>query len=418
MGLSAALRSLVEELPRLAVSAVVKEKLIDCEILDDEQLVEALTHHILTRPTEAFIWTDGTNQDVALSFEGLDFTRALRDVKDFLENDLPSVLVSAVDSCATIVHNQLCKDWPEQRIFERNEMQGFRDRLQLRWHKGLDPLRMLLTCAREINENFSNKLQRPRAKTGLVRRHVLMLLHMRACQTAMEVISLLEDGLPDGAVARWRTLYEIGVVGSLIDIHGDDIGQRYLDHDCVAMKRSLENALKHDEAGASPSVSQRAQREIVRDHKEVVSKYGASFNSNYGWASHHLGLKNPTFQQLEVAAGGDALPPTYKWASFKVHAGVSGLLRNLGNLSEDLHTLAGASNAGIEEPATNTAYSLTQVTGLLYGRTNKLEDMIEMAALCKLRDQVTKECARAARKLDREERQGRQYDVLPGNRIG
>ena len=407
MTLRTELRLFLEELPRIAISAVVKEKLNDCGIHDDEPLVEALTHHLLTCPTEKFIWNDDKYQDVRPSFADSDFTKALQDVEDFLQNDLSGLLTEAVDSCATIVYKRLCEDWPEQRIFERNEMQGFRDRLQLRWCKGLDPLRMLLTCAREINGNFFDKLQRSKAKTGLLRRHVLILLHMRACQTTMEIVSLLENGLADGAFARWRTLYEIGVVASLIDVHGDDIAQRYLDHDCVAMKRSLENALKHDDANSVPPVSKRIQGEIIRDYNEVISKYGPHFNSNYGWASHHLCIKNPTFQELEVAAGGDALPPTYKWASFKVHAGVSGLLRNLGDLSDELHTLLGASNAGIEEPAVNTAYSLTQVTSLLYGNSNKLEDMIELAALCKLRDRVTNECARAGRKLYREERQKR-----------
>ena len=407
MALRTELQLLLEELPRIAISAVVKEKLNDCGIHDDEPLVEALTHHLLTCPTEKFIWHDDKYQDLRLSFVDSDFTNALQDIEDFFKNDLSGFLTEAIDSCATIVYKSLCKDWPEQRIFERTEMQGFRDRLQLRWCKGLDPLWMLLTCAREINGNFLNKLQRSKAKTGLLRRHVLILLHMRACQTTMEIISLLEDGLADGAFARWRTLYEIGVVASLIDILGDDIAQRYLDHDCVAMKRALENALKHDDANSVSSVSKRIQGETTRDYEEVISKYGPHFNSNYGWVSHHLRIKNPTFQDLEVAAGGNALPPIYKWASFKVHASASGLLRNVGDLSDEMYTLIGASNAGIEEPAVNTAYSLTQVTSLLYGNTNKLDDMIELATLCKLRDQVTNECTRAARKLDREERQER-----------
>ena len=213
---------------------------------------------------------------------------------------------------------------------------------------------------------------------------------------------MLENGLADGALARWRTLYEVGIVASLIDIHGDNIAQRYLDHDCVAMKRSLDNELQHDGSNSASSVSKRMQREINKEYSEVVSTYGNEFKSNYGWASHHLGKNNPTFQQLELAAGENALPPTYKWASFKIHASVSGLIRNLGNLSEDVPTLAGASNAGIEEPAINTADSLTQITGLLYGRCNRLEDMVVLTTLCRLRDQVTKECAKAARKLRRE----------------
>ena len=132
MRLSTELRSLVEELPRLALSALVKEKLDDCGIHDDEPLVEAFTHHILTCPTEEFRWNDDKYQDVRLSFFGSAFTKALQDVKDFLENDLSGFLTEAVDSCATIVYKTLCEDWPEQRIFERNEMQGFRDRLVAR----------------------------------------------------------------------------------------------------------------------------------------------------------------------------------------------------------------------------------------------------------------------------------------------
>ena len=131
MTLRTELSLLLEELPRITISAVVKEKLNDCGIHDDEPLVEALTHHLLTCPTEKFIWDDDRYQDLRSSFVDSDFTKALQDVEDFLKNDLSGFLTEAVDSCATIVYKRLFKDWPEQRIFEQNEMRGFRDRLQL-----------------------------------------------------------------------------------------------------------------------------------------------------------------------------------------------------------------------------------------------------------------------------------------------
>ena len=403
--LSVQFRSMIGDLPRLAVFGVITKKLEDCGIYDDEALITALTNHILNRRKEVFTWPDERYGDVKLSFSSSDFTGALHDVDRFLKEDLPAVIESAVDNCAMILSRKLIEDWPEQKIFERNEMQGFRDRLELRWCKGLDPLRMLLTCSREINENFQNRLLRSKAKTGLVRRHVLILLHQRACQTTMEIIALLENGLADGALARWRTLYEVGVIASLIDMHGDDIAERYLDYDCVAMKHSLDNALKHDDSRLSPSISKRVQAQINREFEEIISYYGTEFKTHYGWASFHIDRKNPRFQDLEVAAGVDALPPTYKCASFKIHAGVSGLVRNLGNMSEYQPTLAGASNAGIDEPALNTAHSLLQVTSLLYGKSNKLEDTIELAALCRLRDQVVAECRRAARRLEKDEKE-------------
>ena len=404
MGLNTQFRSMIGDWPRLAVSRVIIKKLEDCGILNDEALVTALTDHILNRPKETFTWSDERYGDVKLSLSASDFADALEDVDRFLKEELPATIETSVDKCATILWQKLIEDWPEQKIFERTTMQGFRDRLDLRWCKGVDPLRMLLTCARGTNEKFLEKLVRSTAKTGLVRRHVLILLHQRACQTTMEIIALLENGLPDGALARWRTLYEVGVVASLIDMHGDDIAHRYLDHDCVAMKRSLENALKHDDPALSPSISKRVQRQINRNFEEVISKYGTEFKSAYGWAPFHNGRKNEKFNDLEIAASVDVLPPTYKWASFKVHAGVSGLLRNLGNMSEYLPTLAGASNAGIDEPAMNSAHTLLQITSLLYGKSNRLEDTIELAVLCRLRDEVVSECGRAARKLEKDER--------------
>ena len=124
----------------------------------------AITHHILNHPSEEFKWNDNKYDDVKISFNNSDFERALQDVDRVLKDGVSEVLISTVDSCATILCKRLSDDWPEQKIFERNEMQGFRDHLDLRWYMGLDPLRMLLTCAREINETFHNKLLRSKAR--------------------------------------------------------------------------------------------------------------------------------------------------------------------------------------------------------------------------------------------------------------
>ena len=136
-----------------------------------------------------------------------------------------------------------------------------------------------------------------------------------------------------------------------------------------------------------------------------MTQYGKEFKSNYGWASHHLGIKNPTFQNLEASAEQESLPPEYKWASFKIHAGVTGLLRNLGNMTEQFTTLSGASNAGLQEPAIYTAYTLTRISALLIGNSRKLENIVQLATLCELRDKVAIECARAACKLEKDEKE-------------
>ena len=324
---------------------------------------------------------------------------------DELVKQLPTVLQDFVRDSAKILTTTLANDWPERHIRERYELQAFRERLELRWRKGLDPLRMLLTCSREVCETFGKSHAKSKARKGLVRREVLLLLHMRACQTTMEILTLLENGLADGALARWRTLYEIEVIASLINTHGDELAQRYLDHEAVAMKRSMDNELKFTDPASGPPVPKRQQKEIEKDFDATIARYGREFGSPYGWAAHQIGLKKPTFQDLEKAAHIEPLPPPYKRASFKVHAGVAGLLHNLGNMSESIATLSGASNAGLEEPAIQTAYSLTHITSLLYGKTRRIWRTIELAALCNLRDQVLVECNKATRRLERDERE-------------
>ena len=405
MNLNSYLLLLIKDIPKFALAQVVKDKLHDCGIDDDEQLATAIAEHLLSGSNEKFQWDNDEYSNVTLTFTDKDFDKIERFVDSKLKETLPSAIQEAVNKGAEILIERLTTDWPEQIIYERNELQAFRERLNLRWCKGLDPLRMLLTCSREICGKFTNALLRSKAKKGIVRRKVLILLHMRACQTTMEIITLLENGLADGALARWRTLYELGVVARLIYIYGDDIAQRYLDHDEVAMKQSMDNELKFYNSASRSPISKKEQKEINGNFDAVITRYGKEFGSNYGWASHHLRIKKPTFQQLEIAATREFLPPTYKWASFKIHAGVAGLLRNLGNITEELVTLAGASNAGLEEPAVYTAYTLTEITSLLYGNSKKLENMIELTALCNLRDQVMKECTKAARKLEIDERQ-------------
>ncbi|WP_217430933.1 DUF5677 domain-containing protein [Sphingomonas bacterium] len=51
----------------------------------------------------------------------------------------------------------------------------------------------------------------------------MLHLHARACQVVFEIITLMENGLADGAMARWRTLHEITVVATILAEHGEEL---------------------------------------------------------------------------------------------------------------------------------------------------------------------------------------------------
>ena len=229
---------------RLKLKTKLKEQGIE-----DNALLDALTEHILTKSGEKFHWDDGDDgppKDLSIIFTEEDGEEIIDSLNCFLEDGLPEVVKNSIQESAKSLVRKLEGRWPEQKVDERNDARYFRDRIDLRWSKGLDPLRMMLTASREIGQDYSDRLARSKAKKGIAKRHALMILHVRACQTTLEILTLLENGLADGAYARWRTLYELSVVAFVIERFGDEIAERYMGHDVVSMREAVINEFRHE----------------------------------------------------------------------------------------------------------------------------------------------------------------------------
>ncbi len=395
----------LKTVPNLLLRQAVIIKLEE-QGIEGKRLLDALTDHIFSGSEETFHWDDGGHdqtRNLHIELTDEDTKKIEEDYNRFIKESLPEIIKNSLQDGAKSLAKELEKRWPEQKVEERNSIRHFRDRLDLRWAKGLDPLQMMLIASREVGQEFAEKLARSKAKKGIVKREVIMALHMRACQTTMEILTLLENGLSDGAYARWRTLYEISVVALVIDLFGDVIAERYLAHDVVSMRESIINEFKHDEQNYDPATLKGEAKEIEDEFQSLVEEFGKSFAGPYGWVAHCFGMKRPRFQDLEEAIDWNALPPNYKWSSYKVHAGVAGTVRSLGSFGGQPVIHAGASNAGLETPAINTAYSLMQVTSLVFGKSNDLETQIKMQSLVLLRNKVVRECRKAAKKLESDE---------------
>jgi len=229
----------------------------------------------------------------------------------------------------------------------------------------------------------------------------LIRMHARACQILGEIITLLENGFPDGALARWRTLHELTVVALVIEEHGEPIAARYIDHEVVEAKRALElysrSAAEH---GQSPP-KRRDARATMEAYAAALEKYGEDFKLEYGWAAPFI-KGNLNFVALEKAAGRAALRSHYKAASYSVHAGMKGLTFRLG-LLDDSVVLAGASNAGLCEPGKHAALAIVQLDLILLGleRGRQFQRLVMQRAVILIKDAVV----RALQKADRDQRQ-------------
>ena len=52
-------------------------------------------------------------------------------------------------------------------------------------------------------------------------------LHGKGCATAAGILVLLRAGFADGALARWRSLYEVELIAHFIADHGLSTAERY-----------------------------------------------------------------------------------------------------------------------------------------------------------------------------------------------
>lgn len=401
--LKAQIAGFAQDVPRRLARRMVRKKLEQQQI-ENEELLEALTDHILHHSDETFTLPGefGDDRDVTITFSDEDFDALIVEMDDVIRVDLPNALTEAISSASTSVVKQWEKQWPEVKLKERHENNAFKDRLDLRWASALDPLRMMFMASREIGEAFAQKLGRSKAKKGLMKRQVLMMLHVRACQTTLEIITLLESGLADGAYARWRTLYELSVVCFLVARFGDELAKRYLAHEIVSQRESLINEMRHAGRPYEPEKMGRQIMAFEADYLAAIDTYGLPFKTPYGWAAHSLSLKAPRFADLEEAVDWTSLPADYKWSSYKVHAGIVGTVWSLGTLGDNRFIFAGATNAGLEVPAVNTAFSLLHVTSVLLESGNDMDLTVQAKALIVLRDKVLNNSRKIANKLRRD----------------
>lgn len=184
-------------------------------------------------------------------------------------------------------------------------------------------------------------------------------LHEKGCATATEIMVLLRAGLADGALARWRSLYEVELVASFLAANDDTVSERYLDHAAIKnweLVQSLPAALTAMQApaGAVPEMDEDFIARYKQKRDEVVSRYGTKFKYEYGWAADVVGTakgNGPNRGDLEKSLGRDNMASLYKSASYQVHPMPNAVIGS-----------AGAGINSLVEPGAMTAMSLKNLS--------------------------------------------------------
>lgn len=257
-------------------------------------------------------------------------------------------------------YRTLIKTAPDMLADRRNERAGFERRNFQRWRKAFDLIETIWVSCEELGRAF-NQHHRPIAVSEQDYVFEAMThLHAKALLVTSELICLLKGGFADGALTRWRTLYEVNVIAALIRQEGQDLALRYLAHSRVqAWNEAHDDPIETDEAAED-----RQRLKAEADH--AIQMFGPDLNRRNGWACALTGQKNPTFERMAQLAGKTDEKSLYQHASLHVHGNHRGLDDLLGmcEAQENL-LLVGPSNSGLVGPLTLAAFSMVESTSML-----------------------------------------------------
>lgn len=405
--LQQSLEDVIASLPALVLEQAISNKLKQQGVAPTKALSEKLAKHILSGNNQAFKYRGRAHAgNITLSFNEADANEITQAI-ELCQKRVLELLPEIARRFSKKVLKDLKSRWTKQQALESAELSAFRKRLEERWGKPLGQLRMLLAMSREWCQWVIDREDPLERETNKQLRQILIRMMGRGLQVTEEIICLLENGLADGAMARWRTLHEIAVVAAVISQHGESIAERYIAHQAVESKRALDKYLVCCKRLGYRPISAREQKKIVKAYDHAVARYGKAFKSDYGWAASHLKKDKPTFADLELAAGKAEMRAHYQMGNDNIHAGIKSMFVRLGLLEQYVGLLAGRSNAGLTEPGQNAAHTLTQLAALVCLSEPNLDDLVAADMLRMLRDEIPRSLGRADRQLRKDDKKYR-----------
>lgn len=290
-------------------------------------------------------------------------------------------------SAGRALYRTLMETAPDMLVGRSKEREAFERRNFRRWRKAFDLIETIWVSCEEIGRDF-NQHHRPTAVAEQDYVFEAMThLHAKALLVTAEIICLLRGGFADGALARWRTLYETSVVAFLIRQAGQELALRYLAHSRV---QAWNDAQEEDETDERQHL--KAQAEYA------IEKFGPELKRRNGWACAITGQKHPTFEKLAELAGKADGKSLYQHASLHVHSNHRALDELLGmcEAQEDV-LLVGPSNSGMVGPLIFAATSMVECTSLLLLTKPNLDRLAFADTLFRMANRMNK----LAREIER-----------------
>jgi hypothetical protein len=329
-----------------------------------EQITVDFNHDQIQHLKEKY----GIDENSIFEFDEQDIEQNILTV---IQNASENLIPDITTRCADTFLNSWKLTAPDILQRRRTKCKSFEQSVYDNWGKALDLLEILISVCMEVGSDFQDTCDETKEK-DLLTIHAVTLLHGRACQLALEILTLMKSGWADGALARWRTLHEIVVTAIFIKEKGSDTAKRYIAHNTIVSYRQAETYQKHYQSLGSEALSTEEFNELKLRRDRLCEEFGSDFGKENGWASKALGRSNPQFIDIEERVKLERFRPFYKLASNAIHAGFKGVIHRIGiPHPRNEYVFVGPTIFGLADPGQNMAISINQITvNLLHLKPN------------------------------------------------
>lgn len=329
-------------------------------------------------------------KNISIDLAAMDVDHAVQGQIKTVEDLVPKMLKKVAQ--ATYLGYQ--RNAEEGRVEHNRQVDRFKSRLARSYGAAFRSFGRFQIASINTGQSFLSDLATKGGLRQTAKRIALLRLHHRACCVSVEIESLLQSGLGDGAMARWRTLHELCVIAVFISQNSNDVARRYLRHEQVdrAKIERLFTRLAGEELGQIDEIT-----------TSLRATYGKGFTEDCGWASKALKIERVKFSDLEKATDFGHARLDYLKANNAVHASSLALhyRPSLDLLTEpgDPMEWAIGSNLGLSGPAVLCAWSLLNVTIALLNTNPTADNVVLMMILSKARHEVVANFVRADQRI-------------------
>ncbi|MGB8191777.1 MAG: DUF5677 domain-containing protein, partial [Chitinophagaceae bacterium] len=310
------------------------------------------------------------------------------------------ILDKQVELICAEIEKDFRKTSPENLVAHRRTATLFRRSHLNTWKKPIDLLEMFVYMHLEYHEKLYETYHKERQNN--VRFSVLMALHGKALLTSFEILELIKGGLADGAMGRWRTLYETAIITCFLSKHDAGLAQQFLDYSAVQQYKDALEYQKNCSKLGYKSFRKREMDRFEQRRNAMVAKYGTKFKSEYGWLLNYLPEPH-NFKSIEDNTSYKHFRSYYKMANHRVHSGPHTILTSLGSLNERFWLPAGPSNFGLADPGKNTAFALQWTSLVLAEDDNYIETSVFLKLTAKLAKEIAREFLETQQRIEEEE---------------